>query len=100
MARRSSALSIAVVSLLALVALQQAFVAAPGSAPVQRNSVSTVDTAAAVAAASSIAVVPEAAQARLPDDYQIFAPLVDFLPLLPLFFFLLAFLWQAMVGFR
>eukprot|EP00403_Amphidinium_massartii_P028801 CAMPEP_0178402648 /NCGR_PEP_ID=MMETSP0689_2-20121128/16954_1 /TAXON_ID=160604 /ORGANISM="Amphidinium massartii, Strain CS-259" /LENGTH=35 /DNA_ID= /DNA_START= /DNA_END= /DNA_ORIENTATION= len=35
MARRSSALSIAVVSLLALAALQQAFVSAPGSAPVQ-----------------------------------------------------------------
>mmetsp|Transcript_26563 Transcript_26563/g.58530 ORF Transcript_26563/g.58530 Transcript_26563/m.58530 type:complete len:103 (+) Transcript_26563:93-401(+) len=102
MARRASALSIAVVAFLAVGAFQLAFVSAPGSAPVLRGSaqVSTLDGAAAAAAAGTIALVPDAAQARLPDDYQVFAPIVDFLPLLPVFFFLLAFLWQAMVGFR
>nr|YP_009497568.1 photosystem II protein K [Astrosyne radiata]AWT40281.1 photosystem II protein K [Astrosyne radiata] len=37
---------------------------------------------------------------RLPEGYTIFAPLVDVLPSIPLFFLLLAFLWQAIVGFR
>lgn len=38
--------------------------------------------------------------AELPEAYQIFDPLVDVLPLIPLFFLLLAFVWQAAVGFR
>ncbi|MCC5896909.1 MULTISPECIES: photosystem II reaction center protein K [Oscillatoriaceae] len=38
--------------------------------------------------------------AKLPEAYQIFNPLVDVLPLIPLFFLLLAFVWQAAVGFR
>jgi photosystem II PsbK protein len=38
--------------------------------------------------------------AKLPEAYQIFDPLVDVLPLIPLFFLLLAFVWQAAVGFR
>jgi photosystem II PsbK protein len=38
--------------------------------------------------------------AELPEAYQAFAPLVDVLPLIPLFFLLLAFVWQAAVGFR
>jgi photosystem II PsbK protein len=38
--------------------------------------------------------------AKLPEAYSIFDPLVDVLPLIPLFFFLLAFVWQASVGFR
>jgi photosystem II PsbK protein len=38
--------------------------------------------------------------ARLPEAYQAFAPLVDILPIIPLFFLLLAFVWQASVGFR
>jgi photosystem II PsbK protein len=38
--------------------------------------------------------------AKLPEAYAIFDPLVDVLPLIPLFFFLLAFVWQAAVGFR
>ena len=44
----------------------------------------------------------EAAQllAKLPEDYQIFDPLVDVLPVIPVFFLLLAFVWQAAVGFR
>lgn len=38
--------------------------------------------------------------AKLPEAYQPFSPLVDVLPLIPLFFLLLAFVWQAAVGFR
>ena len=38
--------------------------------------------------------------AQLPEAYQAFAPLVDILPISPLFFLLLAFVWQASVGFR
>lgn len=38
--------------------------------------------------------------AKLPEAYQIFDPLVDILPIIPLFFLLLAFVWQAAVGFR
>jgi photosystem II PsbK protein len=38
--------------------------------------------------------------AKLPEAYQIFDPLVDVLPVIPLFFLLLAFVWQAAVGFR
>lgn len=38
--------------------------------------------------------------AKLPEAYQLFNPLVDVLPVIPLFFLLLAFVWQAAVGFR
>lgn len=38
--------------------------------------------------------------AALPEAYQIFDPLVDVLPVIPVFFLLLAFVWQAAVGFR
>jgi photosystem II PsbK protein len=38
--------------------------------------------------------------AKLPEAYQAFGPLVDILPIIPLFFLLLAFVWQASVGFR
>jgi len=38
--------------------------------------------------------------AELPEAYRAFAPTVDVLPLIPLFFFLLVFVWQAAVGFR
>tara|TARA_B100000700_G_C14906614_1_gene790054 strand:+ start:643 stop:786 length:144 start_codon:yes stop_codon:yes gene_type:complete len=38
--------------------------------------------------------------AELPEAYQVFAPTVDVLPLIPIFFFLLVFVWQAAVGFR
>ncbi|MDM9379579.1 MULTISPECIES: photosystem II reaction center protein K [unclassified Chlorogloeopsis] len=38
--------------------------------------------------------------AKLPEAFQIFDPLVDVLPLIPVFFLLLAFVWQAAVGFR
>mmetsp|Transcript_31720 Transcript_31720/g.91019 ORF Transcript_31720/g.91019 Transcript_31720/m.91019 type:complete len:110 (+) Transcript_31720:81-410(+) len=55
---------------------------------------------AQLAAAGLVAAAPEAAQARLPDEFVAFAPIVDVLPVLPFFFFLLAFLWQASVGFR
>nr|ARW68334.1 photosystem II protein K [Chondria sp. (in: red algae)] len=38
--------------------------------------------------------------AALPETYMIFRPLVDILPIIPIFFLLLAFVWQAAVGFR
>jgi photosystem II PsbK protein len=37
---------------------------------------------------------------KLPEAYAIFKPLVDILPIIPIFFLLLAFVWQAAVGFR
>ncbi|MEM7725516.1 MAG: photosystem II reaction center protein K [Cyanobacteria bacterium P01_A01_bin.45] len=38
--------------------------------------------------------------ADLPEAYRIFDPLVDVLPIIPVFFLLLAFVWQAAVGFK
>nr|NP_849049.1 photosystem II protein K [Cyanidioschyzon merolae strain 10D]Q85FY2.1 RecName: Full=Photosystem II reaction center protein K; Short=PSII-K; Flags: Precursor [Cyanidioschyzon merolae strain 10D]QFV17002.1 photosystem II protein K [Cyanidioschyzon merolae]QFV17178.1 photosystem II protein K [Cyanidioschyzon merolae]BAC76211.1 photosystem II protein K [Cyanidioschyzon merolae strain 10D] len=38
--------------------------------------------------------------AQLPETYSIFAPVIDILPVIPILFFLLAFVWQASVGFR
>ena len=38
--------------------------------------------------------------ARLPEAYVAFSPIVDVLPIIPVFFLLLAFVWQAAVGFR
>nr|YP_004769613.1 photosystem II protein K [Spirodela polyrhiza]AEK94325.1 photosystem II protein K [Spirodela polyrhiza]QHB79344.1 photosystem II protein K [Spirodela polyrhiza] len=37
---------------------------------------------------------------KLPEAYAIFNPIVDIMPVIPLFFFLLAFVWQAAVSFR
>jgi len=37
---------------------------------------------------------------RLPEAYAPFDPIVDVLPIIPLLFFLLAFVWQAAVSFR
>jgi len=58
-----------------------------------------------VASASSSVIFGMAAyalqtMAQLPEAYQAFGPLVDILPIIPLFFLLLAFVWQASVGFR
>jgi photosystem II PsbK protein len=38
--------------------------------------------------------------AKLPEAYAIFDPLVDVLPVIPVLFLLLAFVWQASVSFR
>nr|YP_004021804.1 photosystem II protein K [Equisetum arvense]ADA63603.1 photosystem II protein K [Equisetum arvense]AEV58320.1 photosystem II protein K [Equisetum arvense] len=38
--------------------------------------------------------------AKLPEAYAIFDPIVDIMPIIPLLFFLLAFVWQAAVSFR
>ena len=38
--------------------------------------------------------------AKLPEAYSVFNTLVDVLPVIPVFFLLLAFVWQAAVGFR
>lgn len=37
---------------------------------------------------------------KLPEAYLIFRPLIDILPVIPVFFLLLAFVWQAAIGFR
>nr|AOP19119.1 photosystem II protein [Halimeda discoidea] len=37
---------------------------------------------------------------KLPEAYVSFSPLVDVLPIIPILFFLLAFVWQASVSFR
>nr|YP_010639377.1 photosystem II protein K [Saxifraga hispidula]WBQ52274.1 photosystem II protein K [Saxifraga hispidula] len=38
--------------------------------------------------------------AKLPEAYSFLNPIVDFMPVIPLLFFLLAFVWQAAVSFR
>ncbi|MGB3403875.1 MAG: photosystem II reaction center protein K [Microcoleaceae cyanobacterium] len=38
--------------------------------------------------------------AKLPEAYSVFSPVVDVLPVIPIFFLLLAFVWQAAVGFK
>nr|YP_010517849.1 photosystem II protein K [Linum pallescens]UXN84005.1 photosystem II protein K [Linum pallescens] len=37
---------------------------------------------------------------KLPEAYAFLNPIIDFMPVIPLFFFLLAFVWQAAVSFR
>lgn len=86
---------------LGLFCLQSAFVGpAAGSDRALRGSEVSQQDFAKLVAAGAVLAVPEAAHARLPDEFVIFAPIVDVLPILPIFFFLLAFLWQASVGFR
>ena len=38
--------------------------------------------------------------AKLPGAFALFSPLVDVLPVIPVLFLLLAFVWQDSVGFR
>lgn len=38
--------------------------------------------------------------AKLPGAFAVFGPLTDIMPVIPVLFFLLAFVWQASVGFR
>ena len=38
--------------------------------------------------------------AKLPEAYAPFDPIVDVLPVIPVLFLLLAFVWQASIGFR
>ncbi|CAK9019209.1 Photosystem II reaction center protein K (PSII-K), partial [Durusdinium trenchii] len=89
---RSSGLLVLLAALAALCFLQSAFVG-PSKTEVSQD-------AAKLAVAGAVLATPEAAHARLPEEFVIFAPIVDVLPILPVFFFLLAFLWQAAVGFR
>ncbi|AFZ64321.1 photosystem II protein K (chloroplast) [Nannochloropsis gaditana] len=44
--------------------------------------------------------MPEILLAKLPDVFAVFSPIVDILPVIPVLFLLLAFVWQAAVGFR
>ena len=52
----------------------------------------TIDVYSWVEATSSLGKLPEA--------YAVFDPLVDVLPVIPVLFLLLAFVWQASVSFR
>nr|YP_009409220.1 PsbK [Aloe maculata]APP88673.1 PsbK [Aloe maculata] len=38
--------------------------------------------------------------AKLPEAYALFNPIVDVMPVIPVLFLLLAFVWQAAVSFR
>nr|YP_009669386.1 photosystem II subunit K [Krameria bicolor]QCW94384.1 photosystem II subunit K [Krameria bicolor] len=38
--------------------------------------------------------------AKLPEAYAFLSPIIDFMPVIPVLFFLLAFVWQAAVSFR
>jgi photosystem II PsbK protein len=38
--------------------------------------------------------------AALPEPYTAFRPIVDVMPVIPVLFLLLAFVWQASIGFR
>ena len=59
-----------------------------------------VSTLMAVSPLLALAALHSTALAQLPEAYRAFEPLVDILPIIPLFFLLLAFVWQASVGFR
>lgn len=37
---------------------------------------------------------------KLPEGFEIFSPIADVLPIIPVLFLLLAFVWQGAVGFR
>mmetsp|Transcript_93539 Transcript_93539/g.292576 ORF Transcript_93539/g.292576 Transcript_93539/m.292576 type:complete len:111 (-) Transcript_93539:94-426(-) len=108
-ARRSSILLQGVACICALSALTVVFVepakvagqqALRGAGSQQKLVDTPGQELAGWAAAGAAIVAPEAAQARLPEEFVMFAPIVDVLPSLPIFFLLLAFLWQASVGFR
>mmetsp|Transcript_24222 Transcript_24222/g.75371 ORF Transcript_24222/g.75371 Transcript_24222/m.75371 type:complete len:104 (+) Transcript_24222:49-360(+) len=89
----------AAAGLCALGALQGAFVAPSGGDRALRGTAPR-GLAEAAAAGGVLVALPDAAHARLPEEFVMFAPIVDVLPSLPIFFLLLAFLWQASVGFR
>lgn len=38
--------------------------------------------------------------ATLPDNFVEFRPMIDIMPLIPVFFLALAFFWQASIGFK
>nr|YP_010828791.1 photosystem II protein K [Zygophyllum macropterum]WFF46754.1 photosystem II protein K [Zygophyllum macropterum] len=38
--------------------------------------------------------------AKLPEAYAFLSPIIDFMPVIPVLFLLLAFVWQAAVSFR
>jgi len=37
---------------------------------------------------------------KLPEGFEAFSPIADILPVIPVLFLLLAFVWQGAVGFR
>merc|ERR1711956_5405 len=97
--RRSHSAPLCAFAFLAAYSALHAAFLAPSSKAL-RGSQATLDHQAGIAAAGAVIALPEAAQARLPEEFVIFAPIVDVLPSIPFFFLLLAFLWQASVGFR
>nr|YP_009407451.1 photosystem II protein K [Dionaea muscipula]ASA46376.1 photosystem II protein K [Dionaea muscipula] len=49
---------------------------------------------------SSLSTIRFFLVAKLPEAYAFLSPIVDFMPVIPLLFFLFAFVWQAAVSFR
>mmetsp|Transcript_18739 Transcript_18739/g.36082 ORF Transcript_18739/g.36082 Transcript_18739/m.36082 type:complete len:102 (+) Transcript_18739:82-387(+) len=98
--RRSSVLLFVVACAILMLASNVAFVSPPGQRALRSMELAERDLAGLAVAGASMAAVPETAHARLPEEFVIFAPIVDVLPSIPFFFLLLAFLWQASVGFR
>ena len=98
--RRSSVLLFVVACAILMLASNVAFVSPPGQRALRGMELAERDLAGLAVAGVSVAAVPETAHARLPEEFVIFAPIVDVLPSIPFFFLLLAFLWQASVGFR
>mmetsp|Transcript_68784 Transcript_68784/g.155827 ORF Transcript_68784/g.155827 Transcript_68784/m.155827 type:complete len:103 (+) Transcript_68784:70-378(+) len=100
-ARRSSVLLLCIACICGLWVFSGAFVSPAGPRGQElQHATGSQQELAKLAAAGAVIAVPGAAEARLPDEFVIFAPIVDVMPVLPFFFFLLAFLWQASVGFR
>merc|ERR1712129_70808 len=97
-ARHSRSMLFCALTLLAACSALHAAFVTPSSKTL-RGSQAMLDQAS-MTAAGAVMLLPEAAQARLPEEFVIFAPIVDVLPSIPFFFLLLAFLWQASVGFR
>jgi photosystem II PsbK protein len=48
----------------------------------------------------NLEIINELLLARLPEAYAPFSPIIDIMPIIPVLFFLLAFVWQASVSFR
>mmetsp|Transcript_147862 Transcript_147862/g.384420 ORF Transcript_147862/g.384420 Transcript_147862/m.384420 type:complete len:104 (-) Transcript_147862:19-330(-) len=101
-ALRSSSLLVLAVAVCFLYLLPSAFVqiSAADDQVANLRGKTSFEGAAKLSAFGAAAALPQVAEARLPDEFVAFAPIVDVLPILPVFFLLLAFLWQASVGFR
>merc|ERR1712008_634121 len=92
---RSSALLLVAACATFLMSFNGAFVSPPGERALRGMELAERELAGLAVAGASVATIPKAVHARLPEEFVIFAPIVDVLPSIPFFFLLLAFLWQA-----